>query len=434
MKILTQSLPPATVGEAYYARLDVVDGLEPYTWALDGGSNPLPAGLSLAANGEITGTPIGAPQTHTNLIFEATDSTPAALSSSALPLLVQPGVYKKATTYLMEDKVNDMVTRIFGDGDQVNRFEFMRHFYRSRDVGSGEPEYLQKLAFLHDSGQVQSPLLVNAGLAAGNSVRTALLLLDALIPLADNPFTVLPIPTGIAATDTAALNAVWTDPSTKDWLIIPPTTGPYSLDANITSGATRNFKLWASDTQSPHFISSGGAFEVRDVVECRYVRFDPDVIPRSQPGAGVGSHLKIFGGSIEVIGGTFLFPDGIGELRDVLFTVNTTGGVGGIATDATFIKVENCGISKAGLGGAVGITLLGISAGSASKIVIRNNQVSSLINDTAAGGGSIWDLRNGTAASVAFIGPNSYEAAGIVSPYTSAGHLGAVTAVPQAFL
>lgn len=436
MKILTQSLPPATVGEAYYARLDVVDGLEPYTWALDGASDPLPPGLSLAVNGEITGTPFGAPQIHTNLIFEATDSTPGSLSSSALTLLVQPGAYKQATAYLMENKVNDMVTRIFGDGDQVNRFEFMRHFYRSRDVGSGEPDYLQKLAFLHDSGQIQSPALVNAGLAAGDSVRAALLLLDTLIGSGTTlPFTILPVPTGVAATDTAALNAVFTNPATLDWLVIPPTGGtPYSLNANITSGATRNFKLWAADTQSPHFVSAGGAFEVQDLVECRDVWFDADVIPRSQPGAGVGGHLRIFGGYIEVIGGTYLFPDGVGEIRHATFVVNTTGGTGGIATDATYLKVEDNRISKTGLGGVVGITLLAISAALASQIIISNNQVSSLINDTAAGSGSIWDLRSGTAASVAIVGPNSYEAAGIVSPYNSTGHLGAVAVSPQAFL
>lgn len=438
MKILTQSLPPATVGEAYYARLDVVDGLEPYTWALDGASDPLPPGLSLAANGEITGTPFGAPQTHTNLIFEATDSTPASLSSSALTLLVQPGVYKKATTYLMEDKINDMVTRIFGDGDQVSRFEFMRHFYRSRDVGSGEPEYLQKLAFLHDSGQIQSPLLVNAGLAAGNSVRAALILLDTLIGGgAALPFTILPAPSGdvTGATDTAALNAVWTNPATLDWLVIPRTAGtPYYINANITSGATRNFKLWASDTLSYHFISAAGALEVQDLVECRDVWFNIDVIPRSQPGAGVGAHLRIYGGYIEVIGGTYLFPDGVGEIRHAEFVVNTSGGIGGIATDATYLKVEDNRISKVGLGGLVGITLLAISGALASQIVISNNQVSSLIDDTAAGGGSIWDLRGGTAASVAIVGPNSYGAPGIVSPYNSTGHLGAVAVSPQAFL
>lgn len=432
MKIVTQSLPPATVGEAYYARLDVVDGLEPYTWALDGASDPLPTGLSLSAAGEITGTPSGAPQTHTNLLFEATDSNPAVLVSSALSLLVQPGAYKKATAYLMEDSINDMVTRIFGDGDQVSRFEFMRHFYRSRDVASGEAEYLQKLQFLHDAGQIQSPALVNAGQAAGESVRAALILLDTLIGGGGSlPFTVLPAPTGVAATDTAALNAVWTDPGTLDWLVIPPTGGTaYALNANITSGATRTFKLWAADDQVYHFTGSG-AEQVQDLVECRGVRFD-GVIPRSQPGAGVGPHLKIFGGLIDNIPGIDLFPDDIGEIYQAEIIFNLSAGIGAIASSAQYLRVQDCTFSKIGLGGAYGFTLVTIDTGNVSDIMITGNRISSLINDSAAG--AIWDLRSGVAGSAASIGPNNYLATGMTSPYISTGHLGAVAVSPQAFL
>ena len=55
--ITTTSLPGGTVGTAYSATLATTNGVAPYTWALASGS--LPAGVSLASNGTITGTPTG---------------------------------------------------------------------------------------------------------------------------------------------------------------------------------------------------------------------------------------------------------------------------------------------------------------------------------------------------------------------------------------
>jgi hypothetical protein len=55
LSITTASLPDGTIGQAYSATLTAGGGTAPYTWNMVSGS--LPAGLSLSANGAITGTP-----------------------------------------------------------------------------------------------------------------------------------------------------------------------------------------------------------------------------------------------------------------------------------------------------------------------------------------------------------------------------------------
>jgi len=53
------SLPSATIGVNYFAQLTATGANPPFTWSLAPGSAGLPAGLNLAANGFITGTPTG---------------------------------------------------------------------------------------------------------------------------------------------------------------------------------------------------------------------------------------------------------------------------------------------------------------------------------------------------------------------------------------
>ena len=60
LKITTTSLPNGTLGVPYLSTtLQAKGGVPPYTWSLTGTSGPLPAGLTLAANGTISGTPTG---------------------------------------------------------------------------------------------------------------------------------------------------------------------------------------------------------------------------------------------------------------------------------------------------------------------------------------------------------------------------------------
>lgn len=73
----TAALPPATAGVPYFAQLVAVGAYAPYSWTLASGS--LPAGLTLAADGTIAGTPTA---TGTSS-FDATAEDAYGLSSYA---------------------------------------------------------------------------------------------------------------------------------------------------------------------------------------------------------------------------------------------------------------------------------------------------------------------------------------------------------------
>jgi hypothetical protein len=62
LKVLTESLSTGAVGAVYNAQLEASGGTPPYTWDLASGI--LPAGLTLNASGQITGTPTAASTTN----------------------------------------------------------------------------------------------------------------------------------------------------------------------------------------------------------------------------------------------------------------------------------------------------------------------------------------------------------------------------------
>jgi hypothetical protein len=57
MQVTSLTLPPAHVGMAYTTQLTGTGGVLPYTWSLAPASPALPSGLTLAANGVLSGTP-----------------------------------------------------------------------------------------------------------------------------------------------------------------------------------------------------------------------------------------------------------------------------------------------------------------------------------------------------------------------------------------
>ena len=79
LAITTTSLPPVLVGDTYSATLSAQGGTGPYTWSITSGA--LPAGLTLAANGQLSGT---APSVfgEGTATFRATDATNATVSKA----------------------------------------------------------------------------------------------------------------------------------------------------------------------------------------------------------------------------------------------------------------------------------------------------------------------------------------------------------------
>ena len=104
-KIATASLPNGSVGQPYNQTLAANGGKQPYTWAIASGS--LPAGLHLAASGNISGTPSTAGSS--NFTVQVTDAnhmsdsqalsitvtTPLSITSSTLPAATIGSAYSQ---------------------------------------------------------------------------------------------------------------------------------------------------------------------------------------------------------------------------------------------------------------------------------------------------------------------------------------------------
>jgi Putative Ig domain len=84
--ITTASLPAGAVGTAYSATLAANGGTAPYTWSITSGA--LPAGLTLAAAGVISGSPTGAVNASPIGFTVSDSSTPAQTATVTLNLTI----------------------------------------------------------------------------------------------------------------------------------------------------------------------------------------------------------------------------------------------------------------------------------------------------------------------------------------------------------
>jgi hypothetical protein len=88
LAVTTSSLPNGTVGTAYNQSLSATGGAGGYTWSTSGGS--LPAGLSLAASGAITGTPTTSGTS--NFTVQVKDSSNATATAALSITIAAPAL------------------------------------------------------------------------------------------------------------------------------------------------------------------------------------------------------------------------------------------------------------------------------------------------------------------------------------------------------
>src|ERR1017187_4421870 len=107
--ITTSSLPAGTVGVAYSQALVASGGSPPYTWSVASGT--LPAGLSLAPGGTISGTPgTAGPSSFT---VRVTDSASAS-ATAALSLIINPAALGITTSSLPAGTVGVAYSQALG--------------------------------------------------------------------------------------------------------------------------------------------------------------------------------------------------------------------------------------------------------------------------------------------------------------------------------
>ncbi len=102
LSITNTSLPAGTVGQPYSASLQAFGGASPYTWTITAGT--LPAGLTLASGGQISGTPSAA--SNTSITFQVADSggqtqtasLPIAIAGAISPLSISTSSLPAGTT------------------------------------------------------------------------------------------------------------------------------------------------------------------------------------------------------------------------------------------------------------------------------------------------------------------------------------------------
>jgi hypothetical protein len=85
---LTRELPHGIVGVPYTAQLVAAYGVGPYSWSLTSGG--LPAGLSLASDGSITGTPTAAETKSFTATVTDSEYQPLSSNSPLIDLVVRP--------------------------------------------------------------------------------------------------------------------------------------------------------------------------------------------------------------------------------------------------------------------------------------------------------------------------------------------------------
>lgn len=97
LDITTTSLPAGVINTNYNATLTATGGVTPYIWTLQTGSN-LPAGLNLASNGAITGTPTALGTTNFTVVLTDSETPTAASTTASLSITINNSAPVSVTT------------------------------------------------------------------------------------------------------------------------------------------------------------------------------------------------------------------------------------------------------------------------------------------------------------------------------------------------
>lgn len=106
----TSPLPSASTLQPYTAILAAEDGVPPYTWALNSGSGPLPGGLTLSADGIISGSPTQSGSFP--IVVKVTDSA-SSTGTAALTLPVALTPTPTFTTTAFSEPASRSQTYVF---------------------------------------------------------------------------------------------------------------------------------------------------------------------------------------------------------------------------------------------------------------------------------------------------------------------------------
>ncbi|MBK8247925.1 MAG: putative Ig domain-containing protein [Gemmatimonadetes bacterium] len=118
----TTTLPDARAGYLYLVNLQATGGVGAYAWRLTGGR--LPTGLTFAADGTISGTPVG--EDSVGVSVEVTSGT--QLLTRALGLLVEPETYPATALVTMPgDVFSPFLIRVRPGGTVTWRFGAAQH-------------------------------------------------------------------------------------------------------------------------------------------------------------------------------------------------------------------------------------------------------------------------------------------------------------------
>lgn len=163
VSITTTGLASAAVGEPYGQALIAQDGMAPYAWSVIAGS--LPAGLSLDADGTLSGTPTAAGSaTFTVQVTDAYEQTATkqfTLTSTSNPAPAKADWYAITAVTLPKGGYGGALVGVNASGQAIG------NFYNAKDAGRGFVWKAGKLTQILPPGATES---VVAGINASGDV------------------------------------------------------------------------------------------------------------------------------------------------------------------------------------------------------------------------------------------------------------------------